>query len=217
MANVSHATLTGSDLHEPKGVATATSGQVYTANGAGSGTWALPSVSGVWTLIATETASASANLNFTGFNSSLYRDYKLVLSNILPATLGDTVWLRTSSNGGSGYDNGASDYAWGWAGGTTSAGANASVTGGSTRIELARAGSNAVNLGMSGVVNILSPATAQYCHINWQVTHYDSSDRFTFSQGGGIRASAADVDAVRLLCSSGNIASGVVRFYGLKI
>ena len=34
-----HASLTGADLHEPKGVAVATSGQVYIANGAGSGTW----------------------------------------------------------------------------------------------------------------------------------------------------------------------------------
>ena len=39
MANVAHSTLTGADLHEPKGVASATSGQVYVADGAGSGTW----------------------------------------------------------------------------------------------------------------------------------------------------------------------------------
>lgn len=34
-----HASLTGADLHEPKGVAAADSGQVYIADGAGSGTW----------------------------------------------------------------------------------------------------------------------------------------------------------------------------------
>lgn len=39
MANVAHASLTGTNLHEPKGVATATSGQAYIANGAGSGVW----------------------------------------------------------------------------------------------------------------------------------------------------------------------------------
>lgn len=39
MANVSHASLTGANLHEPKGVATASSGQIYVANGAGSGAW----------------------------------------------------------------------------------------------------------------------------------------------------------------------------------
>jgi len=34
-----HSSLTGADLHEPKGAASATSGQVYVADGAGSGTW----------------------------------------------------------------------------------------------------------------------------------------------------------------------------------
>lgn len=38
MANVAHSTLTGSDLHEPKGIAAANSGDVYVADGAGSGT-----------------------------------------------------------------------------------------------------------------------------------------------------------------------------------
>lgn len=34
-----HRNLSGAQLHEPKGVENATSGQVYVANGAGSGTW----------------------------------------------------------------------------------------------------------------------------------------------------------------------------------
>lgn len=42
MANVLHSSLTTTDLHEPKGVAAATSGQVYIANGAGSGAWTTP-------------------------------------------------------------------------------------------------------------------------------------------------------------------------------
>lgn len=37
---VAHNALTGTDLHEPKGVASASSGQVYVANGSGSGSWA---------------------------------------------------------------------------------------------------------------------------------------------------------------------------------
>jgi hypothetical protein len=39
MANVEHSSLTGSALHEPKGVAAANSGEAYVANGSGSGTW----------------------------------------------------------------------------------------------------------------------------------------------------------------------------------
>lgn len=37
MANVAHSSLTGADLHEPKGVASASSGDIYVADGAGSG------------------------------------------------------------------------------------------------------------------------------------------------------------------------------------
>jgi len=39
MANVAHSGLTGSDLHEPKGVAAASANKVYVTNGAGSGTF----------------------------------------------------------------------------------------------------------------------------------------------------------------------------------
>lgn len=39
MPNVSHSSLTASNLHEPKGAASASSGQVYIADGAGSGSW----------------------------------------------------------------------------------------------------------------------------------------------------------------------------------
>lgn len=40
MANVAHASLTGAELHEPKGITSAALGEVYVANGAGSGSWA---------------------------------------------------------------------------------------------------------------------------------------------------------------------------------
>lgn len=39
MANVTHASLTGAELHEPKGVDSASANAVYVADGANSGTW----------------------------------------------------------------------------------------------------------------------------------------------------------------------------------
>lgn len=42
MANVNHSTLTDPYLHEPKGVASASSGELYFANGSGSGAWKIP-------------------------------------------------------------------------------------------------------------------------------------------------------------------------------
>jgi len=39
MTNVSHASLSGADLHEPKGIGSAANNTVYIANGLGSGVW----------------------------------------------------------------------------------------------------------------------------------------------------------------------------------
>jgi len=39
MANIDHSTLTDPYIHEPKGCSTALAGQIYVANGAGSGVW----------------------------------------------------------------------------------------------------------------------------------------------------------------------------------
>jgi len=53
-----HKDITDPNLHEPKGVASATSGQVYVASGSGTGTWAKPT--------AANTTVADANSFFTG-------------------------------------------------------------------------------------------------------------------------------------------------------
>lgn len=42
MPTVEHSTLTSTELHEPKGADTAANGQVYVANGLGSGVWQSP-------------------------------------------------------------------------------------------------------------------------------------------------------------------------------
>ena len=46
MPNVQHATLTGAELHEPKGVSGASINDTYVADGAGSGAWAEPEPKG---------------------------------------------------------------------------------------------------------------------------------------------------------------------------
>lgn len=39
MSNIEHVNITDPNIHEPKGISNATSGEVYVADGAGSGTW----------------------------------------------------------------------------------------------------------------------------------------------------------------------------------
>lgn len=48
MATKPHKSLTGSDLHEPKGIEIAAPGQVYVSDGAGSGSWQTIDVQSSW-------------------------------------------------------------------------------------------------------------------------------------------------------------------------
>jgi hypothetical protein len=74
MAQVQHSALPDSQLHEPKGVASAASGKVYVANGSGSGVWQYVAghaygdlyISGSSTSQTLAAASATAKLNPTG-------------------------------------------------------------------------------------------------------------------------------------------------------
>lgn len=92
MATTPHSTLTGADLHEPKGVATATSGQIYIANGSGSGAW---TSKGLWTIVhktsdtartSTTTLAADPTLTFAVATNSKYllRGVLFVHSNATP-------------------------------------------------------------------------------------------------------------------------------------
>ena len=74
MANVQHSALTDPNIHEPKGIASASSGQVYVANGSGSGSWLTQPghaygdlyISNNSTAFTLAAASAASKLNPTG-------------------------------------------------------------------------------------------------------------------------------------------------------
>ena len=74
MANVNHSSLTDPYLHEPKGVAAAASGEVYVANGAGSGAWRfLPHAFCYYTDVGTGT-TISTPISYTKVNPTTTGD-----------------------------------------------------------------------------------------------------------------------------------------------
>ena len=83
--------------------------------------------------------------------------------------------------------------------------------------EAGEAVGNASAEGISGRVWLYNPLSATvYTRANITTAMGSAANRFTWSTGGGQRSATADVDAVQLLFESGNIASGEVRFYGVK-
>jgi len=59
MASIQHASLTDPNIHEPKGIAAASAGQTYVADGSGSGAWTTPdAVQDVITTVIADVSSA---------------------------------------------------------------------------------------------------------------------------------------------------------------
>ena len=75
MPTVDHVDLTGTDLHEPKGVAAATADQVYVSDGLGSGAWTDLGILGDTQL----TNSAADVLELDGSDTFKLADGKLML------------------------------------------------------------------------------------------------------------------------------------------
>lgn len=164
--------------------------------------------------------SSDATVDFTGFDASVYDDYEIELQNVVPATDAVGFQLRTSTDGGTGYDSGASDYSYAIHGLESDTTRTDVGSAGDTRIIISssrQVGSDAGEDGVSGIIRIHGPGAAEKTTVTWAVGYFGSNGNFTTAVGSGARLSSADVDAVRLLFSSGNLESGRVILRGKRI
>ena len=169
---------------------------------------------GDWVRLSTATASASATIDFTGL-SSTYDLYLIEILSAKPVTNGVDLNLQTSSNNGVSYDATASNYL-----GVThyafSTSTGAAAINGSSASLTTLAISNARE-GYSGLVYISNPSATARCHIRSQGQYYSSGSLVENLQTSAFyRDSATAVNAIRLLMSGGNIASGTFNLYGRK-
>ena len=184
----------------------------------GDGTWNAPSAAGM-TFISTTDISAAATYDFTAFTAASYEHYIFHLQNVIPATDDRHLWVRTSTDGGSSYDAGGSDYNWGGQGGNASfvedaADGQFAATGNGTSAA-STIGSTSTESGVSGTIQLFGPHTTSFTHMQSNLTFHNASDALTHADFGGARVSAADVDGFRILFESGNIESGTITAYGL--
>lgn len=167
-------------------------------------------------LLAAATPSSAASVDFTDL-SSAYQAYLLVFDSFLPATDAVNLILRTSTDNGSSFDASGGDYAWavtqslnGTVGGSGNAG-DSEITLNKETI------GNVAGEEISGRVVVYDPSASNYTKVTWEAIHRRASDQQPCALAGGAeREEAAAVDAVQLLFSSGNIASGEIRLYGLR-
>lgn len=184
-------------------------GQTLRSNGTDAG-WAGGAV-----LLNTATASTSATIDFT--LPSGYFAYVVMISHLAPVTDNAAVWLRTSTDGGSTYDSGASDYIWMFLYTADSALTTAQASGDAADAQFILAGNvgNSTNETFSAEVLIMDPSASKPCTIFWDGHYATGTPNHVQNRGWGRRYAAADVNAIRFVMSTGNIASGAFRLYGL--
>ena len=178
----------------------------------------ISAVSGGLVLLEEHTASSSAELDFTSWFSSAYDDYTIEIINLVPATNSVSLLLQFSTNGGSTYDSAANyNYARYYSSSTTTDAGNSHST---TENGLAfwdgdlsnsPAGSVTVSCKLFGPGN-----TAVYKMATWTTYGVNAAANYYFQLFGGHWRNTAAANAFRIITSSGNIASGIVRIYGFN-
>ena len=157
--------------------------------------------------IATADLSSDSTVEFTGFNASSYDSYVFVFMNIVP-TANAFLRMRTSTDGGSTYDAGATDYPYAPVGGAGTA---------SSAFPCSGTHSTTYAYGCSGEVHIWGPHIANRTFIEAKGGSASTGPTGIIPiHNIGYRNSAADVDAVQFLMSSGNMTSGTITMYGIK-
>ncbi len=168
------------------------------------------------------TVSSAATLDIVlGTFGADFDSYELELISMLPATDGAFPLLRFSTDGGSTFNAGASDYKYANRGVADDASVVSRTSSANTEIQLGSdtGVGNVSTEGISSTVKLMNVTSSSL----WTRARYDSvfvdsnaGQRLWSVRGAGVRVAAQDTDAVRFLFHSGNIASGRYKLYGLR-
>ena len=134
--------------------------------------------------------------------------------NILNAALpsNQTMQLRTSSDGGSSFDSGGSDYRFCLDERNSTSPADGGSNGdGNSIIELARSGDM-----YNTIIDIMNPLGSSETMVIFKTCGQSSIGTQLSTVGAGLRDSAGVVDAIRIIANSVNFSSGEIRLYGHK-
>jgi hypothetical protein len=173
-----------------------------------------------WVLISAQTASASAQIDFTGLDDT-YDEYEVRFENVIPVTDGQNFAFRVGTGVGPTYVTAGGSYAWGLAGMSNSGTAtdNSTTAAVSDRMAL---NSTSVGIGsaagehISGKVSFCNPEGASSTLVMFTVSvRYIGPDGVPRWQQGGAQYGNTAITALRFFFGDG-IASGKFYLYGLK-
>lgn len=170
--------------------------------------------------LAVYTPTAVASLDITSVITSLYPKYRISIERLIPASNDVELYIRFDTANGASFDTDAT-YRFAQTG-LRSTTATALLYQGNA-VDSIRIGEDQANLsigsgaaeGISGEIMIEHVGSVSvYPLLTWRF-NYVISDVVFVNSGAGGKATAAVHNAVQLFFEAGNIASGIVRVYGI--
>lgn len=179
--------------------------------------------SGMGVLLGSYTASndtsvdIGSGLDLDAAIDSTYDEYVLVGVSVVAASDGNSVYIRTSTDGGTTFQAGT-NYAY----------AGTDVSSGTTIDDVAGTGTAQAQLNSSSMgfatnefcdftIRIMNPSnTSLPTTFMASMNYYTTANTFRNVNMGFANLNAADVDAIRVLMASGNITSGKFYLYGIS-
>ena len=215
----------GLDASDLTGALPAISGSALTSLTSANLTGALPAIDGSaltgvggLQFISTIDLANDTVVQFTGFDASLYDSYEFTLSNVIAADNNAYIYVRMSSNGGSTYDAGSSDYSYinHYGRTATTSTTMSSISSSVLYINGSGLNSTAGLGGLSGDMKILGPHLAQPTMVVGQTTNRYTSTAVGIitSSFAGARLASTVVDAVAFASNPGTLTSGTITMYG---
>lgn len=178
------------------------SGQALKVSG-GVPAWGAISGAGGIVYLSSATASNSAYVQFTSSIDSTYYAYMFVFETLLMPASGGYLSFRTSTDGGSTFDSGASDYY-----------SNYSYPNYTHTTSAGYVGQYGADQYLNGKLFMYNPSATNYTIFDYQLGYYQTTPSAQNWYGQAMRLANADVDAVRFFASSGNLVSGTIKMYG---
>lgn len=180
-----------------------------------------PPLSGGMPIVATANITSSvATVDIINLDDS-FDEYIFRLINLVPVNDAVSLQMRVSTDNGSSFKTGASDYKHASRGKQSNGNNLDASSDAATSIFLtddSQFVGSASGEGVDGNVRLYNPANAaQFPRIFRDTVWSSDNDRLSFVAGGGQYNTAEAINAVRFFFSAGNIESGKIVVYGVKL
>ena len=166
-------------------------------------------------MIASGTASSVSSLAFTDLSAN-YRQYILAFDDLAPSGDNVTLNLRVSTDNGSTYKVGASDYAWAYTVNNEAGAVSDDGDADDSEITLQSAIGSTAGETVSGQITVDNPMGSGKTRARWHIGLTSATPTYGNCTGSGEYQTAGATNAFAVFFASANIATMNYTLYGVR-